>query len=507
MTHKPTIGIDLGSTNVRIGSFRNGNFELIEYMGQRKIPLYISFVGTEILIGYAAKNQAKHNPKNTIFDLKSLIGRKFDDPAIKNGREYWPFVVNNIELKPLVEITYGGQTELWTPEKILSNFLSKLKEFATEYLKESINDVAITVPATFNNAQRIAIKCSCSDAGINVLQLINEPMAAAIAYHFNAVHINEKTVLIFHFGGSTFDATVLTINNDVIDAKSTTGDTTLGGKSLDVHLAKNLVEIIKLQYGIDLSESEDTFCHLINKIEVTKKALTSALTAKIQIKAITDANEGFTLKTSVSRAWFESVNHGLFLAAMKLVDQAIRGAKINKSEIDEVLVVGESAQIPKVRELLQDFFDGKKLCTTIDSDQAAIFGTTIEAARLSNDISVPKLIVMNINPLSLSVMVFNGLSNIVVQKNTTIPANETFHVTLGAINESIVIDIFEGENANANENNLLGKLELLPIVKSDYYDIEVNFKIDSDGIVTFSVEDIYLGDIFEMKPIAMNLFK
>lgn len=508
MTQNVSIGIDLGSTNVRIGSFRNGHFELIEYMGQPKIPLYIAFVGTEILIGYAAKNQAKLNPKNTIFDFKSLIGRKFEDPAIKNGMEYWPFVIHNIESKPLVEITnYEGKAEYWRPEKILSTFLSKLKEIAKEQIKETITDVAITVPAFFNNAQRIAIKGSCSDAGFNVLQLINEPMAAAIAYHFNAVKINEKYVLIFHFGGSTFDATVLTIRNDIIYANSTTGDTILGGKSLDVHLSKNLLDIFKQQYGIDLSYKKEDFCRLISEIEQAKKALTSASIAKIQIQAASDANEGnenITLETSVSRAQFERLNVDLFLATIELVDQAIRGAKIDKSDIDEVLVVGESTQIPIVRKLLKDFFGGKELCTSIDSNMAVIFGTCIQAARLSNDKSVPKLIVMNINPLSLSVMAFNGLSNIIVQRNTTIPADEMFQITLGAINESIVIDIFEGENVIANKNNLLGKWELLPIVKSDYYDIAMNFKIDSDGILMFSVEDSYLGNIFMVKLIGMD---
>lgn len=502
MTQNLSIGIDLGSTNVRIGCFGNGNFELIKYMGQPKIPMYIAFVGIKTLIGYAAKKQAKINPKNTIFDFKSLIGRKFEDPAIKNGMEYWPFVIKNIESKPLVEINYGGKTEYCTPEKVLSKFLSKLKEIAEKHLKETIIDVAITVPAFFNNAQRIAIKDSCLETGFNVLQLINEPMAAAIAYHFNAVDINEKNVLIFHFGGSTCDATVLTIQNDIIDANSTTGDTVSGGKNLDVHLAKNLVEIFKLQYSIDLSDNKEDFCRLINEMEEAKKALTSASNTKIQIEAAIDANDGneiIIFETSVSRAWFEKLNIDLFLATIKLVDQAIRGAKINKSDIDEVLVVGESTQIPIVRKLLQDFFDGKELCTTIDSDIAVIFGTCIQAARLNNYKSVPKLTVMNINPLSLSVMVFNGLSNIIVQRNTTIPANEVFHFRLGAINESIAIDIFEGENANANKYNLLGKLQLLPLVKSDYYDIELSFKIDSDGILMFSVEDSYLGNIFEVK--------
>ena len=499
----PAIGIDLGTTYSCVGVFQNGKVEILANdQGNRTTPSYVAFNQHERLIGDAAKNQATLNPANTIFDVKRLMGRRFQDETVQSDAKFWPFklIEERGSGKPrMVVDNYLGHRKEFSPEEISAMVLTKMKETAEAYLgrENGVKKAVITVPAYFNDAQRQATKDAGTIAGLEILRIINEPTAAAMAYGLSSSSLNkdekEKNVLIFDLGGGTFDVSILAIESGVFEVKATAGDTHLGGEDFDNLLVKHFTAEFKRKYNKDIGQNKRSQRRLRTACERAKRTLSSSAQATVEIDSLF---EGIDFHSSITRARFEELCGDLFRKTLVPVERALRDAKLDKGRIDEIVLVGGSTRIPKVQKLLREFFGGKELNKSVNPDEAVAYGAALQAAILSgNDNNssaaspVGDILLLDVTPLSLGIETVGGLMTNVIDRNTTVPTKKTRIFSTCSSNQAgVTVKVFEGERPQTEHNHFLGKFDLtgIPPAPQGEPHIEVSFDVDANGILNVS---------------------
>ncbi|WVF69023.1 chaperone DnaK [Kwoniella sp. CBS 6097] len=484
------IGIDLGTTYSCVAVQRGGKVEIIANdQGNRITPSWVAFTDEERLIGDAAKNQAANNPENTVFDAKRLIGRSADDSDVKKDQKHWPFKIVNKGGKPMIQVNHRGDLKDFTPEEVSAMVLTKMKETAEAYLGHKVTHAVVTVPAYFNDAQRSATKDAGTIAGLTVLRIVNEPTAAAIAYGLDRTGKSESQIIVYDLGGGTFDVSLLSIEDGVFEVLATAGDTHLGGEDFDNRVIDYLVKQYKRKTDVDVTKNNRAMGKLKREVEKAKRTLSSQMSTKIEIEAFEGGND---FAETLTRAKFEELNMDLFRKTMKPVEQVLKDAGVKKDEIDDIVLVGGSTRIPKVQQLLKEYFNGKEPSKGINPDEAVAYGAAVQGGILSGEEGSSGVLLIDVCPLTLGIETTGGVMTKLIGRNSVVPTKKSQIFSTAVDNQPTVrIQVYEGERSMTKDNNVLGEFDLndIPPAPRGVPQIEVTFEIDANGILKVSAQD------------------